>query len=127
MSTLLAKSAFDCKHVKSVSAAALLHNGQFAGKIIADWSDNPAGSTCRATVIVFSGPLRWLPKSTGSAGGYGYDKLSAAIDDAMHRGFANMDKDERPKAFTLPDLHGRGMGAVSEWFKTHGYEVHELI
>ena len=46
------KNIHDFKHVKSVTAIALLKNGKPAGKIIANWSDNPAGSVCTACVML---------------------------------------------------------------------------
>ena len=42
------KNIYDCKHVKGVSAIALYKAGKPAGKIICNWSDNPAGTVCTA-------------------------------------------------------------------------------
>lgn len=76
-------TAFDLKHVKGVRAVALLWEGQPAGRIVANYSDNPMGSVCTATVHIWTGPLGGMPGSTGRAGGCGYDKFSAAVMDAF--------------------------------------------
>lgn len=83
------KHVTDLKHVRGVTAKALLFDGKPAGRIIANWSDNPAGTVCSASVIVWSGPLKDCkhPKTgqelnygnIGKAGGYGYDKMSQAV------------------------------------------------
>ena len=78
------KSAYEMKHTQSVTAIALFYEGDYAGKIVANWSDNPAGSVCTATMGVWKGPLSYM-SGTGKAGGGGYDKLSAAIADALMR------------------------------------------
>jgi hypothetical protein len=96
------KNVFDLKHVKSVSAIVLLKEGKPAGKIICNWSDNPAGSVCTAQVLLYDGVISArikekhvktefldckLPVSMiGKAGGYGYDKRSSAIDSALRAG-----------------------------------------
>ena len=96
------KNIFDYKHVKSVSAIALLKDGKSAGKIICNWSDNPAGTVCTAQVCLwdgeFSGQVKQKHFKTeyldcmlpavmiGKAGGYGYDKRSAAISAALRKG-----------------------------------------
>ncbi len=114
------RTAFDCKHVKSVHAWALLHpdapNGRGAGRIVADFSDNPAGAVCTATVCVWAGPLAEMPASTGRAGGYGYCKFSAAVDEALCK--AGQD---------AGDMHGRGGSAIRKWFEARGYQCIEVI
>lgn len=77
------------KHVAGTTAKALIYDGKPAGRIIANWSDNPAGTVCSASVIIWAGPLKDMkhPKTgkgfdygnIGKAGGYGYDKLSQAV------------------------------------------------
>lgn len=76
------KQVNDLKHVQNTTAVALLFNGKPAGRIVANWSDNPAGSVCTASVIIWAGPLEnagFDYRTTGRAGGYGYDKLSQAV------------------------------------------------
>ena len=112
---------FDMKHVKSVSAVAILYEGKPAGRIIANWSDNPNGSVCTAMVGVWSGPLGEMPKALGRAGGYGYDKLSAAISIAINKVIAE-DPDK-----IAPTFEGCGMSVVRNWFEQFGYELFEVI
>ena len=53
----------------------------------------------------------------GSAGGYGYDKRSTAVWDALNRaGVPN-----------LPDFGGRGEGTMIEAFKTLGYRLESVL
>ena len=96
------KNIFDLKHVKSVSAILLLKEGKPVGKIICNWSDNPAGSVCTAQVLMYDGEISvkikekhiktdyldcHLPGTMiGKAGGYGYDKRSSAIAHALQEG-----------------------------------------
>jgi len=96
------KNIFDLKHVKSVSAIALLKDGKSAGRIICNWSNNPAGSVCTAQVMLWDNVISdqikekhlktefldcMLPTTMiGKAGGYGYDKRSAAISAALREG-----------------------------------------
>ena len=119
----LGTSAFDCQHVKSIKAWALLHPdvkhmpGQFAGRIIANWSDNPAGSNVTATICVWSGPLNITEGSwTGKAGGYGYCKFSAAVSDALHRA-----------GIPHEGMSGAGESVVRRFFEGHGYTVLEVL
>lgn len=109
----MTKTAFDLKHVKSVCCIALLHEGRVAGRIVANYSDNPNGSVCTATIHVWGGPLNNLPSMTGKAGGYGYDKLEAAVSDSLR---------ECGKAF--PSIDNR---TFETYFRDAGYEVHHLI
>jgi len=96
------KNIFDYKMVKGVSAIALYKNGKSAGKIICNWSDNPAGRVCTAQVCLWDGEFSeqiiqkhvktefldcHLPAvMIGKAGGYGYDKRSSAIASALRKG-----------------------------------------
>jgi hypothetical protein len=83
------KHVSEMKHCAGTSAFAILFKGKPAGRLIANWSDNPAGTTCSASVIIWSGELadKKHPKTgkefnygtIGKAGGYGYDKLSQAV------------------------------------------------
>ncbi len=122
----LARSAFDCKHVKSVSCWALLWRGELAGKIVADWSDNPAGSVCTCTVVIYAGPLAELEKATGNAGGSGYDKLSAAFVSAMGR--SNLcDLVSAEVENGLRKVHSAGEAPMRKWLESLGYTVHVLL
>ncbi len=102
------RTAYDLSHVKSVTAVALMFDGKQAGKIVANWSDNPAGSVCTATVSVWAGPLSDLPKSTESAGGYGYDKLSSCLSRIFDG---------------CPDA---GRSSCYRWLEDQGYVVIEV-
>lgn len=126
----LASTAFDCQNVKSVRAWGLLFPDagvlKQAGRLVANYSDNPAGAVCTASIVAWGGPLADMygartydPRNaTGRAGGGGYCKFSAAVEDAHHRGSG-----ERPSI----ELHGRGEGAVREWLDSLGYTVIEVI
>jgi hypothetical protein len=134
---MLARSAFDGSHVRSVTAWALTHPDHpgIAGRIVANWSDNPNGSVCTATVAVFTGPLAFIPNTTGNAGGGGYCKFSAAVCDALWRAressatIGHLDQAEREKLDTLDGLtfNGAGESAVCAWFEKHGYQVVRVI
>lgn len=130
------KSAFDGRHVKSVSVVVLMHPNyptKVAGRIVANWSDNPAGSVCTMTLHVHSGPLSFLPTCTGTAGGYGYDKLSAAIQSGIGRAKKKRDEYTRPEdhekvvALEVDHFAGAGMSAVSRWFEKFGYKVDQIV
>jgi hypothetical protein len=114
------KNIFDSKHVKGVKAWALLSNGEMAGKVVANYSDNPMGTVCSASVIIWSGQLK--DKITndgvciGKAGGYGYDKFSAACDSAI-----------RKMGLNPGDMNGRGAENVKAFLEKNGYTVLEVI
>lgn len=66
--------------------------GEESGKILAYYSNNPAGSVCHVCVILY--PHGWevigkdAPETRGEegrAGGYGYDKYSAAVADSLRK------------------------------------------
>jgi len=65
--------------------------GEEAGKILAYYTDNPAGSVCHAKVIMYRVGDKILGReesdndAEGRAGGYGYDKYSAAVADCLHK------------------------------------------
>jgi len=66
--------------------------GEEAGKILAYYSTNPAGSVCHANVILYPHGWELIGKEApevrgeeGRAGGYGYDKYSAAVADSLHK------------------------------------------
>jgi hypothetical protein len=108
------RTAYDCRHAKSVLAWGLLHDGKMAGRLVADYSDNPAGSVCTLTLSVWEGPLKDLPVSTprtARTGGYGYCKASAA--------FAHIVGDHK--------LHSAGMSTVRSWLEDRGYDVVDVL
>jgi len=121
------RSIWDFKHVKSVTAISLMHSGKPAGKIIANFSDNPAGSVCTAAVFIWEGPLtisekykvKLMDKETmltsnsrmAKASGYGYCKFSQAVGEALRATW----------------LNGRGEGAIRKYFESEGYEYIQVI
>ena len=109
------RSAFDLNHVKSVKAWALTFKGEMAGRIVANYSDNPAGSVCVASAGFWGGPFKDKEHSTGRAGGYGYDKFSAAVSEALH------------KIGVVNELDGRGDSSVKNFLESKGYKVLEVI
>lgn len=123
------KNIFDCKHVKSVSAVALMKGVELKGKIIANWSDNPAGSVCTAQVLLWDREVKkkrtvmLMDKETelsaimiGKAGGYGYDKFSSAVYLALKAGGLEKEIPVEPAG-----------GAVRQSFEKAGYEYIEVI
>lgn len=123
------KNIFDFKHVKGTRAVALLKAGELKGKIIANWSDNPAGSVCTAQVILFDRetkkkrhvmlldkPAELSALMIGRAGGYGYDKFSSAVYEALKAGGLEKDIPVEPAG-----------GAVRESFEKAGYTYIEVI
>lgn len=122
------KNIFDYSHVKSVSVLAIFDKDKnLVGKIISNFSDNPNGSVCTSQVflddctkyglkapkqIPYSASATMLKGLThskpliGRAGGYGYDKLSSAIYDAM-----------REVLKEPPNFAGCGLSRVQEYFK----------
>jgi hypothetical protein len=99
------KNIFDYKHVKSVRVYILQDKTTcgIRGKIISNWSDNPNGSVCTTQIISYDHPETVIKSSEdrtiyplvlenpsmGRAGGYGYDKESSALSQAlMKQGFS---------------------------------------
>jgi hypothetical protein len=137
----MATSVYDMSHVKSVSFVVLAHPqstrpGNFAGRIVANWSDNPAGSVCTAQMSIWEGPLSFIPNTIGKAGGYGYDKLSAAIESGLWK--AKEDKALRSSSMTQaerelmsalkwPNMGGAGFSVVRTWLGSFGYTVVDAI
>lgn len=118
------RNVFDLKHVQGVRAWALMHKGKMAGKIVANFSDNPAGSVCTAQVIFWTGPLADNSEAgarkgpaLGKAGGYGYDKFSAAVEQSLIK--QGID----PKV----SMGGVGDSAVKTFLEKNGYTVLEVI
>jgi len=101
------KTAFEMTHANRTSVYVLLNDKkEYAGRIVANWSNNPAGTVCTATVQIFD-----KGTATGRAGGYGYDKLSAAIYEALKKlnieplvlrpGNGQTDKELESQGFTV--------------------------
>lgn len=118
----MGKSIFDYKHVKGTTAICLLNTKtkKPCGRIIANWSNNPNGSVCTVAVTL----NRYAPtarneqdfvNAQGKAGGYGYDKLSAAIEQALR----NADLLEKIK------VRG-GSGNQCQAFEESGFDYIEV-
>ena len=106
---------FKCPGPARTSVWVLLHSGELAGRIITAWPNDGAGRV-RMTVSIYSGPLKQDETLFGQAGGYGYDKESAAFHDALSR-----------HGIVSADLSGRGMGAVRDWLASAGYELQQVL
>jgi hypothetical protein len=72
----------DMQHAKNTSAWALMKDGHMAGRMVANWNRGTY-ITCTATVILYDNSGFGFRQATGTAGGYGYDKLSAAVYRAL--------------------------------------------
>lgn len=120
------ENIYDMKHVAGTSAWALLKDGKPCGKVVANWSDNPAGSVCTAMVYVYNGthpdfdrePFDRPAKDVvyGKASGYGYCKLSSAIGQALRQNYN-----------VKTDMDWVGESAVIEFFNARGIEVFKII
>ena len=106
---------FKCPGPSRTSVWVMLQDGKVAGRIITAWPNDGAGRV-RMTVNIYHGPLEPAETLFGQAGGYGYDKESAAFHDALSR-----------HGIASADLSGRGMGAVRDWFASAGYELHQVL
>lgn len=130
-----------------VRAIALLKDGKSAGRIIGHWSKNRNGSVCTVLVELFDHNGKYA-SGWGKAGGYGYDKFSAAISSALiHAGlnvedydtlsnatFANNDKEReiQKKARRAIKKSGKigvysGAGNERKAFENAGYEWLEIV
>lgn len=122
------KNIFDYKHVKQTSVIVLFDTktNELAGKIIANWSDNPMGTVCTAQVIIYGDEKRGIKLKAnkhiliGKAGGYGYDKLSSAIASAINN---NTTQDLRAK------FSGAGIGSTEciKFFNALGLNLVSLL
>lgn len=116
------KNIYDCDPIKHVSAMVLMKDGKEAGKILASWSKNRAGSVCTAQVFLYNDRrIRVDAKGfgvcmIGKAGGYGYDKFSTAVAHALAAG--GMDRHISVEA---------GRGTVAQDLRAAGYDVIEVI
>lgn len=117
------RSAFDCKHVKSVRAWALLYKGKEAGFVVANISD--AGVvTLTINVWNSAAPLYVGGARHGHAGGYGYDKFSAAFDDAIR---SKKQGNKLAMDANAPDMHGTGEESVSSYLESKGFKVIKVL
>ena len=92
-------SAYDKKHVKSVRCVALLLNGEPAGKIVADYSDNPNGSVVTATFSIWNDDT---DTQSARAGGYGYDKFCACVEQFLEtRSLGNWESAMEKAGYTV--------------------------
>ena len=106
---------FKCPGPARTSVGVILHSGELAGRIITAWPNDGAGRV-RMAVSIYGGPLQQDETIFGQAGGYGYDKESAAFQDALNR-----------HGIMSSDRSGRGMGAVRDWFACEGYELRQVL
>lgn len=101
--------------VSRIGVYVLMHEGAIAGRVIVAYPDDGAG-VVKLQMGAWAGPWKGLNALRGQAGGYGYDKTSAAFSDALHR--AGVD---------APDLSGRGMSSVGAWLESIGYQMHQVL
>lgn len=119
-----AKSVFDMKHVKSVSAVCLLLNGRVAGRIVANWSDNPAGTVCTVRIGIQAGPFSEMPVVQARAGGFGYDKFSTACATAL---LSVLHKNNTELRKLAEKMDGAGESRVAAFFQSFGYDYVSII
>jgi len=102
--------------VARVSAWLLVFDGKPAGKIIVAFPNDGAGIV-RASVSTFAGPLKDMEWTQGTAGGYGYHKASAAVEDALMR--AGIEHEDH--------FDGRGESEMRRYFESIGYQVWDVL
>lgn len=94
----------------------IIRDGKVVGRIITAWPNDGAGRV-KVAVTAWDGVLKDYNVMLGQASGYGYDKESAAIQDAFDRhGFK-----------TGQNLSGRGMSTVQEYFAGLGYQLERVL
>ena len=96
--------------------AILDESREMAGRIIWAYPNDGAGIV-KCQVNVWTGIFGTKEAIRGNAGGYGYDKTSAAFADALDRAGIKTGK----------DLSGRGDSAVREYLESLGYIVIEAL
>lgn len=108
----------------NTNAWALIFAGKPAGKMVANWSNNPNGTVCSASVYIWAGPLDLKDQkgkfkfdygTVGKAGGYGYDKLSQAVWQCFEK-VGIPTKEVKP-----------ANGRTRDEFEAWGYTVIEVI
>ena len=104
--------------VARVKAWALLSESyEMAGRIIWAYPNDGAGIV-KCMIAAWRGELsKSETRMLGNAGGFGYDKTSAAFADALHRAGIKTEK----------DLSGRGDSAVRDYLESLGYTVIEAL
>jgi hypothetical protein len=90
--------------------------GEIAGRIIWAYPNDGAGIV-KCQVSGWTGLFGTKAAMRGNAGGFGYDKASAAFADALDRAGIKTEK----------DLSGRGDSAVREYLESLGYIVIEAL
>jgi hypothetical protein len=70
------------KHFDNFQGCLLFKDGKYFGKILAYWTKTNIGRTCHAYMLIGDGNAETFI-GYGKAGGYGYDKYSAAIYEAL--------------------------------------------
>ena len=96
--------------------ALLDESREMAGRIIWAYPNDGAGIV-KCQVNAWTGLFGTKAAMRGNAGGFGYDKTSAAFADALHRAGIKTEK----------DLSGRGDSAVREYLESRGYMVIEAL
>lgn len=97
------------------SVHVLVLDGAIVGRIVTAWPKDGAGIV-KLAVMAWRGPWAELPVMRGRARGYGYDRESAAFQDALTR-----------HGVQCPDLGGRGMGTVRDWLGSIGYQCEQVL
>ena len=103
-----------------VAAFAILKDGQLVGKIAVKY---PADGAGRLTVFVHEHGFEMVK---GFAGGYGYDKLEAAISDAVRKAALQPDLAESRLYLAL----AVGINGDGEWrnrLQDNGYKVVHVV
>ena len=97
---------------RSTLVKVLLFDGQPAGDIIGNIGNS---GNFTVTIRIWSGPLRDMPMTTGSAGGWGYDKLSSAVTVALK------------SAGVTPLVVDHGNGQTRDEFEKRGYSYWSVL
>jgi hypothetical protein len=83
------RSIFDYKHVSGTTGICLLNakTKEYCGRIVGNWSDNPNGAVFTCSVMLHSTNSfgKDYRVAMGRAGGYGYDKVSSSIYQALKK------------------------------------------
>jgi hypothetical protein len=133
----LSRSAYDLLRKSNDPSVWLLYLGNdpdHCGRIVTAYTVREApsgGYTCYATVYVDRGPLEFNETTTGNAGGYGYDKESAAVADAFDRALPGREwpnaGSNRDKTVTYFPFAGAGMRSVIGYIESFGYRVVQAL
>jgi hypothetical protein len=112
--TYSGRKVLDKPAIKNVSVANLNYDGRHVGKVVSVYSNSGVLTT---GIWVWDGPLKPIDTSrnVATAGGGGYDKLSATVYEIL---MANGIE---------PLVVKPGNGETRREFEAHGYEYTELI